>query len=145
MIATASPKSLTRWAAWLLALVLGLSLAARTWAADADDKGQLFATVPVPAGLSSGEVSDAIVATLMGRQWGVKSKSDGQVIGYLKHRSNEATVTMFYDTSKVDIYCVGYQIDKTTGTREKPEQPKGWLKNLQSDLTKRFNKAVTHK
>jgi hypothetical protein len=80
---------------------------------------------------------------LAARQWNIREKADGRVAGYLKHRSNEATVTLVYDATKVDVYCVGWAIDKKTGERKKPEQPKGWLKNIQSDLTKVFNRTLT--
>lgn len=130
---------------WVWAFVLGLAFASRVCADDTDARGEHFATIVVPSGLAAGDVQDAIVATLLGREWGVRSKADGQVVGYLRHRGNEATVTMTYDTSKVDIYCVGYEIDKSTGAREKPDQPKNWLKYLQNDLMKNLNKAITHK
>ena len=109
------------------------------------DMGQSAGSVPVPAGLSQTEVQDAIVMVLSARQWGVKEKTTERVVGYLKHRSNEATVTLIYDTSKIDIYCVGWKIDKKTGNREKPEQPAGWLKNIKGDLVKTFNRLATVK
>lgn len=131
----------------LAALVLPLALVTPAQAGfeDIKETGDLIATVPVPAGFTAAEVQEAIVATLLGRQWGVKSKEDGRVIGYLKHRSNEAKVTLVYDASKVELYCIGWEIDKKTGIREKPEQPKGWLKNIQGDLTKNFNRITTQK
>jgi hypothetical protein len=144
MIKSHTSALFARVATWALVLVLGLGTAGASYAAEtAESKGELFGSVPVPAGLSKTAVQDAIVAVLLGRQWGVQSKDDGVVVGYLKHRSNEATVTLTYDTSKVDIYCVGYEIDKKTGVRKKPEQPKGWLKNIQGDLVKNFNRAAT--
>lgn len=112
---------------------------------DTEERGELFATMSVPADFTMANVQEAIVNTLIGRQWGVKSKDEGLVVGYLKHRSNEAKVTLVYDTTKVEIYCVGWQINKKTGAREKPEQPKGWLKNIQNDLTKNFNRITTLK
>lgn len=141
---TSTPRffALTRFSLWFAALAAALSLGSVTRAAQ-DDRGTFFASVPVPSAVSKSELPDILVAVLQGREWGVKSKADGAVVGYLKHRSNEATVTLAYDGTKVDIYCVGYQIDKKTGERVKPEQPKGWLKNIQSDLTKRFNRGAT--
>jgi hypothetical protein len=126
-------------------LALGLLAVSSVRAAEAEDKGEHFVDVPVPEGLSASDVKEAIVATLLGRQWGVKSKSDSEVVGYLKHRSNEATVTMVYDNSKVGIYSVGFAINKKTGERKKPEQPLGWLKNLQQDLVRHLNTTITQK
>lgn len=135
-----------------LALLLAMLLAPLSFVASAhagyDDiqgTGELVATVAVPSGFSSAEVQEAIVASLAGRQWGLKAREEGTVIGYLKHRSNEAKVTFKYDTSKVDLYCIGWQVHKKTGVREKPELPSGWLKNLQADLTKHFNRITTQK
>lgn len=129
----------------VLLLPLALTTTAKAGVEDITGTGDLIATIPVPTGFSSEEVQEAIVATLLGRLWGVKSKDDGRVVAYLKHRSNEAKVTLVYDASKVELYCVGWQIDKKTGVREKPEQPKGWLKNIQADLTKHFNRITTQK
>lgn len=109
------------------------------------ERGEFFATVEVPSGLTANEVKEAIIMTLAGREWGVKERTDTQVVGYLKHRSNEAKVTLIYTTEKVDIYCVGWAIKKSTGERKGPEQPKGWLKYLQGDLTKKLNTAITTK
>ena len=129
-------------------LVLAFAMAAGIFASPAlaaEDIGQSVASIPVPAGLSSADVQEAIVMTLAGRQWGIKSREADRVVGYLKHRSNEATVTLIYSTTQVELFCVGWQIDKRTGARQKPEQPRGWLKNIQVDLTKNLNRAVTQK
>ena len=138
-------STITRGMLVISAFALGLFAVSTASATETDPKGEHFASVAVPTGLAASDIQDAIVATLLGRQWGVKSKADGEVVGYLKHRSNEATVTLTFDTSKVDIYCVGYKIDKSSGSRIKPEQPKGWLKNIQQDLTKNLNKTISHK
>lgn len=117
----------------------------RVGAAENSELGQSAGTVSVPAGVSKTEVRDAIVAALSDREWGIKEKTDDRVVGYLKHRSNEATVTLIYDQSKIDLFCVGYQIDKKTSAREKPEQPKGWLNNIKGDITKILNRTVSKK
>jgi hypothetical protein len=107
-----------------------------------DELGELYGSVEVPSGLSADTVQKAVVASLAGREWAIKDRTDTQVVGYLKHRSNEAKVTLVYSTEKVDIYCVGYAIKKSTGERKKPELPTGWLKYLKSDLTKQINGAL---
>ena len=106
-----------------------------------DDLGQQAGTVNVPAGVTLSEVQNTIVMVLSAREWGIKEKSDGRVVAYLKHRSNEATVTLTYDTTKIDLHCVGWQINKKTGVHEKPEQPTGWMNHIKSDLAKRFIKV----
>jgi hypothetical protein len=132
----------------LLAAVFCLLTAfvrADTDAATDDSLGTLFATVPVPTGVSAEAVQGAIVTTLTGRQWAVRSKSDDRVVGYLRHRSHEAKVSLVYSTAKVEIHCVGWKIDKKTYARLKPELPKGWLENIQSDLTGNLNTALLPK
>ena len=122
------------------ALVL---LSAPLSAADDPELGVAAGTVLVPEGKSATEVQDAIVHALLGRQWEVKQKGSDRVVGYLKHRTNEATLTLIYSTTKVELFCVGWQIDKKTGRREKPEQPKGWLNNIRTDLGKILNRPAS--
>lgn len=136
---------LTRRSLVAVAFALLLSQFPAAGALADNDLGQSAGAVVVPSGVTASEVQDAIVMALSGRQWGIKAKTDERVVGYLKHRSNEATVTLIYNNSKIDLYCVGWQIDKKTGAREKPEQPKGWLKNLQVDITKNLNRTITNK
>lgn len=128
----------------LRAVAIAAAFCALTLPAPAasEDIGYYYGTVMVPEGLSGKEVQTAILRTLIEREWGVQKKSPGEVVGYLKHRSNEATVTLTYDDMKVDIHCVGWAINKRTGERRRPEQPMGWLKNIQTDLTKNLNLAA---
>ncbi len=125
-----------------LVLTAFLSLGFVT-ALQASELGEHAGTVTAPEGLSQDDVKDAVVAALSGRRWGVRSTTDDRVTAYLRHRGNEATVTLIYDATKVDLYCVGWKIDKKTGERQKPEQPKGWLKNIQADIMKHFNRILT--
>src|SRR5262245_30505970 len=83
-------------------------------AAQPSELGEPAGSVEVPAGFSKADVRDTIVAVLVGREWGVKDKTDDRVVGYLKHRSNEATVTLIFTETKVDLFCVGWEIDKKT-------------------------------
>ena len=129
----------------LLATAFILVLAAAAPAHAEENIGKLTGSLPVPAGLSKGDVKDAIVMSLSSREWGIKAKTDERVVGYLKHRSNEATVTLIYDATKIDIYCTGWAIDKKTGERKKPEIPEGWLKYIKGDIVKAFNRTVTSK
>lgn len=137
--------SFARLSLWMLALTLTVSFGSKLSATETEDKGAFIAPVPIPSGLSGSDVQKAIVSAFVGREWAVKSKADGVVVGYLKHRGNEATVTMTYDGTRIEIYSIGYKIDKTTGSRIKPEQPAGWLKNLQSDLPKFLSRAASTK
>ena len=111
-------------------------------AAESSDLGQHAGNVPVPAGLTRAQVQTAGEQALLGRQWEVKSKSDDRVVGYLKHRGTEATLTLVLTDGQVDIYCVGWQVNKKTGAREKPEQPTGWIKYIKGDLAKILTRAT---
>jgi hypothetical protein len=124
-----------------IALLLGGLVSARA----ADDKGELFGTVTVPAKISSSEVQSTIAMVIASRGWELKAKEDGLIVGYLKHRSNEATVTLTYDATTISIFCVGYEINKRTGERKNPELPKGWLNYIKGDLIKKLNQLAATK
>jgi len=112
--------------------------ATRMSAADDDDEiGEHFESVPVPEGMTKEEIRDAIASVFAARTWIVKQKTDRRVVGYLKHRGNEATATLMFDGDQVEIYCVGWALNRR-GERAKPEQPRGWLGNLKKDLVRRF-------
>ncbi len=124
-----------------LAAVIFSLVASVGWAADSGDLGEATGSVSIPSGLSRAQVRTAAEQALIGRQWDVKSKADDRVVGYLKHRSNEATLTLVLTDTQVEIFCVGWQVDKKTGVREKPEQPTGWIKYIKGDLTKIMARA----
>ena len=46
----------------------------------------------------------------------------------------EPEVASLVGARLVEIHCVGWKINKKTGERKKPEQPEGWLENIQADL-----------
>lgn len=125
----------------VLAIVFTVGAASVATAAEEAELGSHVGTIGVPEGLSKAEIKEAIVLTFAGRQWSIKERDDERVVGYLKHRSNEATVTVVYSAEKVDFYCVGYAINKNTGERRRPEIPEGWLKFLKGDLNKKLTAA----
>lgn len=129
----------------VLGSLLALVVAPTVHAADEQPLGTPAGTVTVPGGYTKEDVQDVIAMALAGRGWGVQEKTADKVIGYLKHRSNEATVTFVYNEKQVSLYCVGYKVDKKTGERIKPELPSGWLNNLRSDLTKKLNRGSVGK
>jgi len=138
-----TPRPLSRRHFALAVFALGLAaLIGLPSASAADNPGQLYATVVTQPGLTASQVKDVVVRSLVARRWSVQSQADDKVVGYLKHRSNEATLTLVYDAQKVEIYCSGWKIDKSTGTRISPELPERWLKNMRNDLTRRLNPAA---
>jgi hypothetical protein len=117
------------------ALVALWVLPAGLHAAAATELGEAAGSISVPGTRSEAEIQDVVVRALVGRQWEVVSKGPDRVVGYLKHRGNEATLTIVYSTAKIDLFCVGWKIDKA-GVRQKPEQPKGWLNYIKADISK---------
>jgi hypothetical protein len=107
--------------------------------------GTPVGSLVVPNRLTKDDVKDVVIMSLAGRGWGIQEKTDGKVVGYLKHRSNEATLTIIFDEKHVDLFCVGYEINKKTGERKKPELPNGWLNYIRGDLTKKLNQATATK
>ncbi|HVS51597.1 MAG TPA: hypothetical protein VHD62_04520 [Opitutaceae bacterium] len=128
----------------LFVAAFALAAAFPVFAVD-NELGESVGTVALPANVTPTEVKDAIVKAFTGREWGIKSQGSARVVGYLKHRSNEAQLTLVFDAQKVELFCLGWQIDKKTGAREKPELPKGWIGNIKSDLTKILNRITTTK
>lgn len=110
-------------------------LPAGLYAAAASELGEPAGSISVPGKRTEAEIQDVVVRALVGRQWEVVSKGPDRVVGYLKHRGNEATLTIVYSSAKIDLFCVGWKIDKA-GVRQKPEQPKGWLNYIKGDISK---------
>lgn len=91
-------------------------------------------TVPVPPNVSAGDVEEVIVSTLRNRKWTVTERSPQQVVGTLVHRGFEAKVILKVEGNLVKILNDSYYNSPVTGQLE-PAIPKGWLRNLQKDLT----------
>lgn len=130
-----------------VAFILRLGALAAFWflpagvqAAAAGELGEAAGSISVPGTRSEAEIQDLIVRALVGRQWEVVSKGPDRVVGYLKHRGNEATLTLVYSSAKIDLFCVGWKIDKA-GVRQKPEQPKGWLNYIKADISKTLSRT----
>lgn len=108
-----------------------------------EDIGEPAGTIFVPAGLSLEDVRSVITLSLAQREWTVKERFDNRVVGVLVHRGRDARLTLNFDTEKVDLYCVGWRLNRS-GERVRPEQPEGWIKNITKDITERLNlRALT--
>jgi len=132
-----------RRASWtLLAGLTLLALAPAAARADEPDIGPVVFTVAVPHDkVSLKQAHDAVVRAALGREWNVQDDHEKKVVIHLLHRKNEATVTFLITDESIEAHCVGYAVDKA-GNREKPEQPTGWLKYLERDITKALNQAA---
>lgn len=139
------PMSLIRTFTQLLgcSIFVAAVAAAPVLAQDAapESRGELFEKVPLPAGLLKDDVRDATAAVLGAREWTVQVNTDLRLVGYLKQRSNEATVTLVCDGATMDIYCAGWQLNRT-GERVRPEMPRSWLVALRRDLARRFDELA---
>lgn len=132
---------LTR-AGLLAALLLSLALPGAVQADD--DLGPLADTLYVPDGATREDCKEVVAYSLAARGWTVRERTDERVIGYLKHRGNEAIATFILRDDTIEFYCLGYAIDKN-GNRKKPEQPRGWIGNLTRDINKRLGMRAATK
>ncbi|MES2696972.1 MAG: hypothetical protein V4773_26145 [Verrucomicrobiota bacterium] len=130
-------SSLFACASLLLALLIPPAHAAAA-------AGKSFGSVAVPAGMSALDVKEVLVISLVQRNWTVTEKTDSRVIGNLKHRGTDATITLTYSASSVEIHCEGWKIDKA-GVRSKPDIPDGWAENIKKDVGKRLTIASARK
>lgn len=123
----------------VLRVFIGLATAVAAWAAPAGELA--FAVDLPPAYTSLAEVGNTVAATVARRSWKVKEQSADRIVINLVHRGVDATVTFVVVDKKLLAYCEGYSIN-SSGKRGKPEQPTGWLRNLQSDLNKTLPTAA---
>ena len=100
-------------------------------AAASYDKNPL--EVVIPAGLSSEVIHNAMLETVVDREWVVKSHSEHEVTARLIHRQFVATVTLQSDGSIIKILNKSIHIDSATG-KDQPAVPLSWLRYIQADL-----------
>ncbi|QBK04483.1 hypothetical protein DW355_06510 [Hylemonella gracilis] len=108
-------------------------------------EGELAFSINVPSDqLTVQDVHKVVVMASMGRDWNIKEDSEGRVVIYLNHRGSEATVTYLISDKQIQAYCVGYRTYNlgTINENRTPSQPKGWLGNLNRDITKGLQQAV---
>ena len=96
-------------------------------------------TVPIPAGLSGEQIESAMKQTLVARGWTLGATSPQQTDGTLNHRSFKANVSLVANDGIIRILSHSQYISE--GEAPQPGVPKGWLVNLQKDLTKRLAAA----
>jgi hypothetical protein len=93
-------------------------------------------TVPIPAGLSEAQIESAMKETLVTRGWELGATSPQQTDGTLHHRSFKATVSLVANNGSIRILSYSQYVPE--GEAPQPGVPKGWLVNLQKDLTRRL-------
>jgi len=103
--------------------------------------GTQVGTLAVAKKLEPARVQEMIASVFVGREWVVTEKTNDHVVGHIKRRSSEAVLTIVYDTELIQLYCVGWKIDKKTGEHLKPQLPDSWIENIRNDLTERMAQA----
>lgn len=131
-----STTSLFRSLFCAMVVALSLTFSAQLRAESPGSPGEVTDTFTLPAQISAARTQEVIVRALTHRQWTVKSKAEGQVVGYLRNGSKEATATFTYTPEKIDLVCTGWKISKSTGEHLKPNKPERWVKYLREDITK---------
>jgi hypothetical protein len=93
-------------------------------------------TIPIPAGLSGEQIESAMKQTLVSRGWKLGTTSPQQTDGILNHRSFKANVSLVANNGIIRILSHSQYVPE--GEEPQPGVPKGWLINLQKDLTRRL-------
>lgn len=133
-------KALLRLALFLSALFLAhVSLAS-------DEVSQQIGTIPFPSEkITNEDAQKAIIRALEGRKWTIKEDAPGRVVAYLRRHSNEAQLTLVINERAIEISCWGYDINRNTGERKKPELPASWIKYIKTDISKFMNELAMMK
>jgi hypothetical protein len=121
----------------LITLGIALGNGAVLRAADPKEAVPVEATIPAPAKLSSKDVERAILQALSGRKWVVQEKTDGKIVAHYERGKSSATVTIRYETTKVDISAVGQS--------RRGGVPVRWIENLKKDINVFLRRAVVGK
>jgi hypothetical protein len=129
-----SPKSFS--------IFFGTMLAITTFAptGHAQDERDFAGTVLVPDGLDASDVRDAIAITLASREWQVEAKESDHVVGYIKHRTREVTLTLAFDTKQIFLYSDG-KVVNAMSEKIRRDPAKGWVDNIIKDLKKMLEVA----
>ena len=118
------PKILSRTLC-ALAIFAVLGLAPASGAAE-DNIGANVASITVSQKLTQADVESAITQSLIARKWVVRDKAEGQIVAHYERGKNVCTLTIRYDTAKIDIYAVG---DSRGGGL-----PMRWIEFLKRDI-----------
>ncbi|MGH7996846.1 MAG: hypothetical protein ACREFX_10880 [Opitutaceae bacterium] len=93
-------------------------------------------SVALPPALSPGGAQRAIFAALANRQWTVVSVTPGVIVAHLLHRHIDATLTIRYSSSRVDIYAESYLVGHHPQDRILPYVRRDWIHNLEHDIAR---------
>ncbi len=120
----------------VLLLLIGLTGCGTVVGSNAADRyNQNPLTVSIPDGLSDEQIESVMKQTLVARGWKLGQTSPQQTDGALQHRSFNAKVSLVASEGVIRILSDSQYISEDGGGPQ-PGVPKGWLANLQKDLTK---------
>jgi hypothetical protein len=134
-IETRPKMPLLMWLVGLLWMAEFTGCSAKTGRDVIDKYNQAPLTVSIPSQLSSQQIEEAMVRTLVGREWHVERQSPQEVVGTLNRRSYQAKVVLKVDNSVIKILS-------ESSYKSKPAVPEGWLENLQLDLKKHLGQST---
>ena len=120
----------------VLAFCAMFSLVPTSRAADANI-GANVATITVSPKLTVADAESAIQQALIGRKWVVRDKAPGQIVAHYERGKNVATLTIRYDSSKIEIYALGQS--RNGGA------PTNWINFLKSDIDVFLGRALLSK
>jgi hypothetical protein len=95
----------------------------------------------MPPSASASLVKNAITTALTKRGWTVKLADDATVVGYLRHRGIDSTLTFHYDAQHIDILSDSYKVESGGALGERAN-PHGWIDNLKHDIPRYLAAAM---
>jgi hypothetical protein len=102
--------------------------------AEHKDYGDVVLRLTVPGAPSMDDLQDTIVTTALRREWNLLSREDGKVVIQLIHRNHDSKLTFIYDEDQIQVYSMSYRLTRD-GRRLKRDNPTGWIRNLEKDLS----------
>jgi hypothetical protein len=127
---------LLMWFVGILWIAELTGCSAKTGQDEATKYNQTPLTVSIPSQLSPQQIEEAMVRTLVGREWHVERHSPQEVVGTLNHRSYQAKAILKVENGVIKI------LSESTYNAKPAVPPEGWLENLQRDLKKHLGQAT---
>jgi hypothetical protein len=101
--------------------------------------------IDVPAGMTSDQVMNAIIAGMDKRHWTVESSKAGELVAVQAPRDVMVKVKIVYDTKSVSINYLdssNFLYEEHNGVREIHEKYAVWMSNLTNDIKSALSVAT---
>ncbi len=109
----------------------------------ADEVSLPIGNIEIPSEkITTEDAQKAIMRALNNRKWTIREESADRVVAYLRRHTNEAQITFVITGRTIEISCWGYDINRNTGERKKPELPASWIKYIKADLSRFLNEVA---